>query len=118
MTNSDELRAINGIFQQLLLNMDEQTDPIEGFFEAFKQVLAIKAQRDAEEVEKLQLELDTLRKSLDGYTSPDYGMLPVPAVIYERVIEIAQARSVSPGVLMTSPRVTEHLLQLIERELI
>ena len=98
--------------------MDEQTDPIEGFFEAFKQVLAIKTQRDAEKIEKLQLELDTLKTSLDGYVSPDYGMLPVPAAVYENVIELAQARSVSPGVLMTSPKVTEHLLQLIERELI
>lgn len=67
---------------------------------------------------ELQLELEALKQSLDGYVSPDYGMLPVPAPIYEQVVDIAQARSVSPGVLMTSPRVLEYLRQMIEREIL
>ena len=101
------------------VNLIDVTDEqIAGFIESFHEVLAARMRQDAQKIEKLELELGTLKKSLDGYISPDYGMLPVPAVIYERVIELAQSRSVSPGVLMTSPRVTEHLLELIERELL
>lgn len=83
-----------------------------------KQVFETHLQQEQRKREALQAELDTLKESLDGYVSPDYGMLPVPAVFYERVIELAQGRGISPGVLMMTPQALEHLLQMLEREIL
>lgn len=74
--------------------------------------------QEEEKRAKLQLELDTLKNSLDGYVRPDYGMLPVPPIIHERVIELARARGVAPGVLMTKESVRNHLLEMLNRELL
>ena len=63
-------------------------------------------------------QLESMKQATDGYISPEYGMLPVPAKFFEYIIGIAQQRGVSPGVLMTSKAVEDHLELLILKELI
>ena len=63
-------------------------------------------------------QLENMKQATEGYISPDYGMLPVPAKFHEHILELAQQRGISPGVLMTGKVVEDHLELLILKELL
>ena len=74
-------------------------------------------------IQKLQKEIDQLRRIIANSEDtklvvPEYGTIPVPAVIHEQVIGLAQVRGVPPAILMNNPKVIQHLLLLFEREII
>jgi len=76
------------------------------------------AQGYEQQIDDLNTELEQLKSRLKGYLTPDYGMLPVSPEVHEAVIQIARSRDLAPGVVMMAEPVTNHLLKLINREII
>lgn len=81
------------------------------------EVTALVADRE-KRIDDLNVQLQNMKQATEGYISPDYGMLPVPAKFHEYILDLARQRGTSPGILMTSKAVADHLELLILKELL
>ena len=96
---------------------------IDNFIYEFKNELLEIFTDDDQTIQELQAEINRLSGILANANNtelviPEYGTIPVPAVIHEQVMELAQVRGVAPAILMNNPKVIRHLLLLFEMEII
>lgn len=82
------------------------------------EILEIKTTQDADKITELQNLNMALQKPPNEFEQPPYGMLPVPAEFYERIVELSQRRGISVGMLMQKDDIHRHLMLLLEKELL
>ena len=81
-------------------------------------ILEMKAVQDLDKITELQNRDTALAEQPDAFAYPPYGLLPVPAVFYERIVELSERRGISVGVLMQKDVIHRHLMLLLDKELL
>jgi len=71
-----------------------------------------------DKITELQNRGTALAEQPDAFDYPPYGLLPVPAVFYERIVELSERRGISVGMLMQKDVIHRHLMLLLDKELL